>query len=295
MHDAFRHARGAGGEHDVKRMIEGRRSKRSAAPRCAASASGHSRAFSKPSSDGFPPCRERRGSCDARQFCQQFARVRETVDLLPLVKIAVGDDEQARLDLAETIQHALRAEIRRGGRPDRADAGGRQHTDRRFRPVMDIGGDAVAGLDAFGTEKGGEARHALFQFAEGDVLPDAFLAPKNNRKIAVRPVAQQIFGEIQPGIRKPFRPGHLVAVDQNPRAFIADDLGKIPYKRPELFEMPKAPSIKRGIVESEIALPAFGSGNKLGKFGQSGFLPAFRRRFPKRHGFSTALVEAGLK
>ena len=40
---------------------------------------------------------------------------------LAAVRVAVGGDEHLRLDLAEPIEHALHAEVRRAGRPDRAD------------------------------------------------------------------------------------------------------------------------------------------------------------------------------
>src|SRR4051812_5526350 len=42
-----------------------------------------------------------------------LAHPRQAVDLLPRISIPVGAEEHLRLDLAEPIQHALHAEVRR--------------------------------------------------------------------------------------------------------------------------------------------------------------------------------------
>ena len=66
------------------------------------------------------------------------------------VAVAVGGDQHLRLDLAEAVEHALDAEIRRARRPDRAEARGGEHRDDRLRHVRQVAGDPVAGADALG-------------------------------------------------------------------------------------------------------------------------------------------------
>ena len=52
---------------------------------------------------------------------------------LAVVPVAVDGEEHARLDLAEAVEHALHAEIRRARRPDGAEARRAEHRDRSPR------------------------------------------------------------------------------------------------------------------------------------------------------------------
>ena len=54
----------------------------------------------------------------------------EAVVRLAGVVVAVGGDEHRRLDLAEAIEHALDAEVRRARRPHRADRRGAERARR---------------------------------------------------------------------------------------------------------------------------------------------------------------------
>jgi hypothetical protein len=62
--------------------------------------------------------------------------------------IAIGREQHARLDLAEAIDHGACAKVRRARRPDRAQAGGREHGDDGLGNVWQEAGHAIAGFYA---------------------------------------------------------------------------------------------------------------------------------------------------
>ncbi len=95
-------------------------------------------------------------------------QARQQIDLFAVVQIAIGGKENLRLDLSESIHHALRAEIRRARRPDAAECSRRQHRDDCFRDVWKPAGHSVAGPDAGGVERKGESGNRLAQHAIGD-------------------------------------------------------------------------------------------------------------------------------
>src|SRR5688572_20857602 len=72
---------------------------------------------------------------DARQLFQHRSHLVGDRDGLAIVVIAVAGDEEARLDLAETVEDALLAEIGRAGRPDAAERGDGEESDDRLRHV----------------------------------------------------------------------------------------------------------------------------------------------------------------
>ena len=66
------------------------------------------------------------------------------VDRAVAVPVAVDREQHLRLDLAEPVDHAAGAELRRAARPDRAERRGRQERDHRLRHVREVGGHPVA-------------------------------------------------------------------------------------------------------------------------------------------------------
>ena len=138
VHDAFRHAGRAAGEHDKQRVVEGdalelddlgaariMRQERRSVTICA------DRQFATDpaarSDTATPPICCRLGS-----WAENSATRANEIMLLAAVPIPVGGDQHLRLDLAEAVEHALHAEIGRAGRPDAADRCGRQRADHRF-------------------------------------------------------------------------------------------------------------------------------------------------------------------
>src|SRR5688572_10171872 len=54
----------------------------------------------------------------ARELLRNGRELRRHLDRLAVVPIAVAGEEQPRFDLAEAVEHAALAEIRRAGGPD---------------------------------------------------------------------------------------------------------------------------------------------------------------------------------
>ena len=186
---------------------------------------------------------------EAWQLASDLARVVQPLDFLALVIIAVGDDQHFRLDLVEALQNAARAKIGRTGRPNRADAGRRQHADDGLRSVMRIGGDAIAWRDTQRAQMRGQRGDLCSNLREGQRSTGIPLALEHNGGLVVRPRTQQVFREIQARVGKPTRARHFAAIDKRARASLAEDAAKIPNSRPEGIAPRKAPAMQPGVIE----------------------------------------------
>ena len=176
--------------------------------------------------------------------------------LLAVVEIAVGAEQQLRLRLTEAVEHAVRTEIGRAGRPDRADGNRRQREHRGFRHIGGEGGDAVPGDQAFGAHRLGGARHLGMQLGVADAAAEAGLVPEHEGVGRVAP-AQHVFGEIQPRIWIPPGARHARAVDEHACAFFrGDHAAGIPHRIPELLRVVHAPGVEFRIgIEAELPAP----------------------------------------
>ena len=70
--------------------------------------------------------------------------LRATLERLAAVPVAVDAEHQLRRELRESVEDAARAEIRAAARPDRADAGRREHRDDGIGRVRQTADDPVA-------------------------------------------------------------------------------------------------------------------------------------------------------
>src|SRR5690242_12310806 len=80
---------------------------------------------------------------DARDSVEDSGDGRKTVDFLARIAVAVGTEENAWLDLAKPVDYALDAEIRRTGRPDRANARSGEHRNRGLGNVRQEPGNTI--------------------------------------------------------------------------------------------------------------------------------------------------------
>jgi len=150
--DAFRHAGRPRRVHDVERMIEGE-SRRFEPASCrvgrdeAGIGNGLGRARHQPIRLVLKIGHQHQPA-DAGQFGHQFGQFRPQVDGLAVVPVAVAGDQRLGLGLAEAVDHALDAEIRRGAGEHRPETGGRQHRHHGFRQVGQIGGHPIPGAHA---------------------------------------------------------------------------------------------------------------------------------------------------
>src|SRR6185436_20296183 len=153
---------------------------------------------------------------------------RQHVYRLAVVEIAVRGKENARLDLAKAVEHALHAEIGRARRPDRADAGRGEHRDDGAGKIGHVRGDAVARLDAGRAQRLREPRHFVVQLGVGHAAFYAVLAPEHDGGFGVAP-SQQVFREIQVRLREPARARHAIRVLERDVALaLGDYAAKVP-------------------------------------------------------------------
>ena len=143
MDNAFRDAGRSARIHDVERMREGQ-------------ANESERIVRRGSEKRRPvlrPCETLRTLADEGHDGDMFERgqARDYFGELVMrgqhlagIAVTVAGDEHFRLDLSETIEHALHAEIRRAGGENRADAGRGEHRNNGFGTVWHEGGDTVA-------------------------------------------------------------------------------------------------------------------------------------------------------
>ncbi len=186
---------------------------------------------------------------DRRQRGDDLGEARHDVDRLAVVEIAVGAEEYAWLDLAEAVEHALHAEIRRARRPDRADARRRKHRDYGARDVGHVGRDAVSGLDAARAQRLREPRDLVMRARRTSRCQHTrVLAPEYDRCLAVAP-AQQVFGEIQARLREPTRTRHAVAVlDDDIAPALGDDAAEFPQQAVVFCRLADRPCVQRGVI-----------------------------------------------
>ena len=178
-----------------------------------------------------------------RQLLQDLCGLFLRIELLAAVEIAVGAEQHFRLDLAETVEHALHAEIGRTARPDRAEACGCQHRRGRFGQVRQVAGHAVSLLHAGVGKRLRQPGHQVVKVAMAQAALDPVLAPENDR-VAMVARAQQVFGEVQPCVGKPQRARHAIAVDERARPLLPLDLAELPQQVPESAALRDRPGMQ---------------------------------------------------
>src|SRR5439155_17419415 len=95
--------------------------------------------------------------------------------------VRVGAEQDARLDLAKAVEYAVRAEIRRAGRPDRAEACRREHCDHGLGNVRQEAGDSIANADIHSAEPCGDARHLVMELRVCQAPLRAVFVPEDER------------------------------------------------------------------------------------------------------------------
>ena len=184
----------------------------------------------------------------------------EQVVPLAAVEVAVGGDQHARLDLAEAIEHALHAEVRRARRPDRADRRRAERRDDRLGHVRQVPGDAIAGLDARAPQRRREPRRPRRTAPRSVSVRRRPPSPLKMIAGAVVAPAQQVLGEVQRGVGKEARAGHAVEVVDDARARVAADAAEVPDGRQKsagrAIENRRARRSRRRRVEASIRPPA---------------------------------------
>ena len=220
MDNALGHAGRAGRIQDVKRMVERQWLE------------GERRASMR-SDERLPLGIADDRPLEGRQSAGDIGRLAAQVEGLPTVGVLAGGNQQGRLDLTETIKDPLDAEVGRARRPNGTNRCRRQNRHDRLRGVGQIGGDAIAPPHAGCAHRCGRRCHVGAELAPRDRPRRSALRARDDRR-AIAVLAQAVRREIQRPPREESRAGHAVHVDGDPRSLVADDLGEVPHRVPEL-------------------------------------------------------------
>ena len=142
VHDRLGHAGRAGGVQHVQRMVGGDLLELDG-PGCASEVAPGDRAGHRLVAEVL----QRHRRLQAGEAVADRLHLGAAVDVAAAVSIAIDDEQHLRIDLAETVEHRLHAELGRAACPHRAEARGGQEGNDRLGDVRQVGGDAIAGAD----------------------------------------------------------------------------------------------------------------------------------------------------
>ena len=225
VHDALRGAGGAGRVHDVERVVEREAFEFNRGGGLARGELVEGDGLLHRGEVGRGGgVRHHHDAFDRRDPRRHRCQPAYGVEPLAAVEVAVGAEQHLRPDLPEPVHHPLHAEVRRGGRPDRADAGGSEHGDHGFRHVGHVAGDAVARRHSGRPQALSDHGDGVVKLAEAQRVSHPILAAEQDRRRVVA-AAEQVLREVEACAGEPLRARHPVSVDEHrPVAAIADDL-----------------------------------------------------------------------
>ena len=225
---------------------------------------------------------------DRRQTRGDGCHLVEDRDHLAVVVVAVDGDQDLGRDLAEAVQHALDAELRRTRRPRRAPRYGAEHRDDRFGQIRHVCRHAIARRDSRGRERCRDARRERMQLKVGNPALDHLLAPEDEGigRIVGAPAFEQVLRKIETRIGEPRGARHPLFAGDRDIALRADDAGIVPDLAPEVRLVLDRPSPQRVVRRDVHAVARADPGGKSGHVGPG---DALRRRLPEhgrggRHG-----------
>ena len=137
----------------------------------------------------------------------------------------------------------MRPEVRRAGRPDRADAGGRQQAYHRLRRVRQVRGNAVAAPHPEGDQRRADRRHLLVELGVAQAAPMTGLRPVDDRRsVRVRAgCPQNVARIVERRIGEPGDGRHRAALQHRRIAAAPEDAKVMPERRPELCRLRDRP------------------------------------------------------
>ena len=256
MHDAFRHPRRPRREQDVERVGEGEAGELDRLGRVRRERCLERLRVGQPRRS-LGRAAEIRDDDDRRRAGQpgrDLLKLVGVVDDLAGVIVAVGGDEQLRLDLAEAVERPARSEVGRGRGPHRADRGGGERRRDRLRQVGHQPCHPVALSDAEAAEGLLHARYEAAKLAPGKASPHLVLAAEDDSVTVIAP-AEEVLGEIERRLREKPRAGHPVGIDETGSALIADDAGEVPEQVPERRRVLDRPGVQPVVAGEGPAAP----------------------------------------
>ena len=215
----------------------------------------------------------------ALQVADDGRQLAAAVEVLAAVLVAAGRDQDLRLELAEPVEHAPPAEVRRHARPDRPDARRGEHRDDGLGDVRQHGRDPVAGLDAHVPEPGREDPHRGREVIPVQGRDWGRLGLVVQRHLARPLVAQHVLGVVEGGAGEPLGARHLATAEDGGGLGSAVDVVIVPDRPPEGVDVSDRPLPQVG-VRAEVQAPGVLQPPREG--GDAGLLDPLRGGRPQQ-------------
>ena len=207
---------------------------------------------------------------------------RRDVKSLAAIAVARYRNQQLGRDLAQPVDGAGRAEIRRTGRPDRPDGGRGQIEHDGFEVVGDNARNAISRTNTFSPQRLHAARHQPAEFPARHCPARAVFTTGDQRQPLVG-FAQQVLGIVQPRLGEKPLGAQIGPRNEAAPALVADDADKVPELAVIGLGLGDGPGEEPGIVGGREAGPG-------GKAGERTLRNPLRSRLPKNLSHTTPHV-----
>ncbi len=149
-----------------------------------------------------------------RQLGEDALESLAAVEVLATVAVAVDGQQHLGLDLGEAVDHAARAELRRGARPDGPDRGGGEEGDERLGDVGHVGDHAIAPAHAERAKARGRGGHLRRELAPAQLaeIPQLGGVQDRHRRLIASGAGEKprehVLGVVELCALEPARAGH---------------------------------------------------------------------------------------
>ena len=252
LHQALGLARGARGEHDHGRVVEGELLEGDIAAGLVRDEvlEGEGAPDRREVGARVPGVVGHHHPLDAGDGLHQLRGVREAVEDPLLVAVGIDGEEHRGLDLTQALGGGGRADVGGAARPEGAESGGSQHAHGRLDQVGHVGGHPVTHAHACGAQGLGHAGHRLVELGVAHAPRRRRLAHEHEGGALV-PETQQVLGEVEAGAGEPVRAGeHREVLDRRCEGHGGLDLEELPGRRPEGGDVGDRPTVE-GVVGVE--------------------------------------------
>ena len=144
-----------------------------------------------------PAARHQHRVLDRRDRGHDLGHTLAAVEVAPAVAVALGGDQDLRLDLLEAVDDGGRSELGRAARPDGADARAGQERHDGLGHVRHVRRHAVAALHPESAQPGGAARHLIRELVPGQLAERLGLRGVHDRGLPRPRPAEQVLGVVQ--------------------------------------------------------------------------------------------------
>ncbi len=196
-----------------------------------------------------------------------------------VIVVAIRTEQHLGCNLPKAIDNAIDAKIRGTRGPDRAQARRGQHGDHRFGHIGQQARYPVSRADTERTQRGGEPGHLAVEIGISQLTARPCFQQTHQRGVVI-PALQEIFREIEPGLRKPAGAGELIGGLKHLCPRLTHYAGKVPHFAPERSRLCHCPVVHSKVVCSIRHMAA--RGKPRGETGKLRARATFGGRFPKR-------------